>query len=383
MSLYYQNDFSRHQTHQHLLLHSLTPMGYLSCKAGSAVAVAVSSSKSASTKPPPPPPESPPEDRPKLRRFLHRDLEAATGGFSADNLLGRGSHGSVYKAAIGSRLVAVKRPSKSREISREFHNEFEILSKIRSPRFVNLLGYSADNAKDPLLVVEFMLNGSLYDVIHSDSPPNPIPISSWSKRIKIALQIAKAVHLLHSQTPPIIHRDIKSANVLMDKNLNAKLGDFGLAIRCNVEDQRVKSTPPAGTMGYLDPDYVTADRLSTKTDVFSFGILLLEIISGRKAIDVRYSPSFIVDWAIPMIKRGKIGGIYDPMIGPPVDVSVRNHLGLVAAKCVRTCREKRPGMEEVVGWLTGLTQSVRSRRWDELGIGNPCMMVETVGRPVE
>lgn len=360
-------------------------MGYLSCKAGSAVAVAVSSSASTSgsISSKASAPESPPEDRPRLRRFLHRDLESATGGFDINNLLGRGSHGSVYKAAIGSRLVAVKRPSKSREISREFHNEFEILSRIRSPRFVNLLGFSADNSKDPLLVVEFMGNGSLYDVIHSDLPLNSGAISSWSKRIKIALQIAKAVHLLHSQEPPIIHRDIKSANVLMDKNLNAKLGDFGLAIRCNVDDQKVKSTPPAGTMGYLDPDYVTADRLSTKTDVFSFGILLLEIISGRKAIDVRYSPSFIVDWAIPMIKRGKIGGIYDPRIGPPVDVSVRNHLGLVAAKCVRTCREKRPGMEEVVGWLTGLTKSVRSRRWDDLGIGNPCMMVETVGRPVE
>lgn len=360
-------------------------MGYLSCKAGSAVAIVVSSSASTSGSIAikASPPETPPEDRPKLRRFLHRDLEAATGGFAINNLLGRGSHGSVYKAVIGSRLVAVKRPSKSREISREFHNEFEILSRIRSPSFVNLLGFSADNAKNPLIVVEFMGNGSLYDVIHSDSALNSGAISSWGKRIKIALQIAKAVQLLHAQEPPIIHRDIKSANVLMDKNLNAKLGDFGLAIRCNADDQKVKSTPPAGTMGYLDPDYVTADRLSTKTDVFSFGILLLEIISGRKAIDVRYSPSFIVDWAIPMIKKGKIGGIYDPRIGPPVDVSVRNHLGLVAAKCVRTCRERRPGMEEVVGWLTGLTKSVRSRRWDELGIGNPCMMVETVGRPVE
>lgn len=361
-------------------------MGYLSCKAGSAVAIAVSSSASTSgstSSKASAPPESPIEDRPRLRRFLHHDLDSATGGFDINNLLGRGSHGSVYKAVIGSRFVAVKRPSKSREISREFHNEFEILSRIRSPRFVNLLGFSADNSKEPLLVVEYMGNGSLYDVIHSDSVLNSGAISSWSKRIKIALQIAKAVHLLHSQETPIIHRDIKSANVLMDKNLNAKLGDFGLAIRCNVDDQKVKSTPPAGTMGYLDPDYVTADRLSTKTDVFSFGILLLEIISGRKAIDVRYSPSFIVDWAIPMIKRGKIGGIYDPRIGPPIDVSVRNHLGLVAAKCVRTCREKRPGMEEVVGWLTGLTKSVRSRRWDDLSIGNPCMMVETVGRPVQ
>ncbi|CAE6075924.1 unnamed protein product [Arabidopsis arenosa] len=211
----------------------------------------------------------------------HRDLDSATGGFDINNLLGRGSHGSVYKGVIGSRLVAVKRPSKSREISREFHNEFEILSRIRSPRFVNLLGFSADNSKEPLLVVEFMGNGSLYDVIHSDSVLNSGAISSW------------------------------------------------------------------------------------------------KIISGRKAIDVRYSPSFIVDWAIPMIKRGKIGGIYDPRIGPPIDVSVRNHLGLVAAKCVRTCREKRPGMEEVVGWLTGLTKSVRSRRWDDLSIGNPCWSEES------
>ncbi|CAN8268160.1 unnamed protein product [Cochlearia groenlandica] len=366
-------------------------MGYLSCKAGSAVEIAVSSASlttgSAAIKQSPP--ESPSENRPKLRRFLHRDLESATSGFAVNNLLGRGSHGSVYKAVIGTRLIAVKRPSRSREISREFHNEFEILSRIRSPWFVNLLGYSSDNAKEPLLVVEYMSNGSLYDVIHTSDPSSTIPaaISTWTKRIKIALQIAKAVHHLHSQTPQIIHRDIKSANVLLDKNQNAKLGDFGLAIRINGGDggeQKLRSTPPAGTMGYLDPDYVTADRLSTKTDVFSFGILLLEIISGRKAIDVRYSPAFIVDWAIPMIKRGKIGGVYDPRIGLPADVSVRNHLGLVAAKCVRSCRERRPGMEEVVGWLTGLSLSVKSRRWDEFGfvVGNPCMMVETVGRPV-
>ncbi|CAN0863648.1 Serine/threonine-protein kinase-like protein At3g51990 [Linum grandiflorum] len=146
----------------------------------------------------------------------------------------------------------------------------------------------------------------------------------------MALQIAKAVDTLHSHNPPIIHRDIKSANVLIDRNSNARLGDFGLAIRCGVDDDcRLRSTPPAGTMGYLDPCYVTPDNLSTKTDVFSFGILLLEIISGRKAIDV----------------------------------------------------ERRPSMKEVVDWLSTLSKLVPLHSWN--GFNNPCMMVETMGRPVE
>lgn len=102
--------------------------------------------------------------------------------------------------------------------------------------------------------------------------------------------------------------------MLIDRNFNARLGDFGLALRCHVDDYRLRSTPPAGTMGYLDPGYVTQDNLSTKLDVFSFGILLLEIISGRKAIDVGYSPPSIVDWAIHLIKKGKLFSVYDPRI---------------------------------------------------------------------
>ncbi|KAJ7012911.1 hypothetical protein NC653_002827 [Populus alba x Populus x berolinensis] len=155
----------------------------------------------------------------------------------------------------------------------------------------------------------------------------------------MALQIAKAVDTLHAQNPPVIHRDIKSANVLIDRNFNARLGDFGLALRCGVDDDyRIKSTPPAGTIGYLDPCYVTPDNLSTKTDVYSFGIFLLEIISGRKAIDVGHSPSSIVDWAIPLIKKGKLGAIYDPRTVPLKDPMIRKQLALIASKCVRSCR---------------------------------------------
>ncbi|KAF2319666.1 hypothetical protein GH714_017915 [Hevea brasiliensis] len=167
-----------------------------------------------------------------------------------------------------------------------------------------------------------------------------------------------------------------------DWNFNARLGDFGLALRCGIDDDyRLKSTPPAGTIGYLDPCYVTPDNLSTKTDVFSFGILLLEIISGRKAIDVGHSPPSIVDWAIPLIKKGKLRAIYDPRIAPPKDPMTRKQLALIAAKCVRSCRERRPAMKEVVDWLTALSKLVPLHSWNEFN--NPCMMVETMGRPIE
>ncbi|KAF2293684.1 hypothetical protein GH714_004166 [Hevea brasiliensis] len=347
-------------------------MGYLTCKAESAVAIATPTSQTTSSKTA----QNKQEKPIKIQQFHYNDLVAATNGFSDQKLLGKGSHGCVYKAVIRGRHVAIKKPSKSLEIGQEVDNEIEILSKIHSPRLVNLLGF-ANDTKDRLLVVEFMSNGTLYDILHSNSrPPN------WGRRIRMALQIAKAIDTLHSQNPPIIHRDIKSANVLIDRNFNARLGDFGLALRCGIDDDyRLKSTPPAGTIGYLDPCYVTPDNLSTKTDVFSFGILLLEIISGRKAIDVGHSPPSIVDWAIPLIKKGKLGAIYDPRIAPPKDPVTRKQLALIAAKCVRSCRERRPAMKEVIDWLTALSKLVPLHSWN--GFNNPCMMVETMGRPIE
>ncbi|CAL5211872.1 unnamed protein product [Lathyrus oleraceus] len=352
-------------------------MGYLnlSCKAESSISTSNSVSSSKPNK----------EKTIKIQHFHYSDLEAATNGFSDNKLLGKGSHGYVYKAIVRGRPVAVKRPSRphsllhpnrpisasSPEITNEVDNEIDILSKIQSPRLVNLVGFTNDS-KDRLLVVEFMSNGTLFDVLHSSSRT-----LNWARRIRLALQTAKAIDILHSSNPPVIHRDIKSANVLIDQNYNARLGDFGLALRGY---DRIRSTPPAGTMGYLDPFYVTPDNLSTKIDVFSFGILLLEIISGRKAIDVAYSPPSVVDWAIPLIKKGKFFTVYDPRIAPPKDPVVRKQLVLIAAKCVRSCRERRPSMNEVVNWLCGLCKLVPNHSWN--GFNNPCMMVETVAPPV-
>lgn len=352
-------------------------MGYLSCKAESSTSILT-----------PSPTTETPQKNKKIQKFDYKDLQDATNNFSDQQLLGRGSHGLVYKAHLrNGHLVAVKKPShhtnhnhhntKSTIPESEVENEIAILSKIHSPRLVNLVGFSNYTPhQNRLLVVEFMSNGTLYDTLHINQQP-----PTWGRRIRLALQTAKAVETLHLCVPPVIHRDIKSANVLIDRNFNARLGDFGLALRCCVDDYRLLSTPPAGTMGYLDPGYVTPDNLSTKTDVFSFGILLLEIISGRKAIDVSHSPPSIVDWAIPLIRRGKLLSVFDPRIVAPKDLVVRKQLCVIAAKCVRSCRERRPSMSDIVESLSFLSKMVPLRSWN--GLTNPCLMVETVGRPVE
>ncbi|KAF7829987.1 serine/threonine-protein kinase-like protein [Senna tora] len=310
-------------------------MGYLSCNAESAIATCDSHywdlKKNRTT--------------PKTHRNFHySDLLSATNGFSADCFLGKGSHGSVYRATLdgGNLIAAVKITNFSKpSATSQTENEIEILSRVRNPRrFVNLIGYCSHNHYH-LIVVDYMPNGSLYDALHSTTTP-----PGWSRRLRFASQVAKAVHSLHSSNPPVIHRDIKSSNVLIDEKGRARLGDFGLALRGHVEDVRVKCTPPAGTLGYLDPCYLAPGDLSAKSDVFSFGILLLEIISGRKAIDLNYSPPSVVDWAVPLIKRGEIASICDRRIGRPSDRAAIWQLSVVAAKCVRSRAEKRPSMGE-------------------------------------
>ncbi|XP_043712108.1 serine/threonine-protein kinase-like protein At3g51990 isoform X2 [Telopea speciosissima] len=301
-----------------------------------------------------------------VRNFSYTELESATGGFSPASFLGKGSHGMVYRAVIdgGNLIAAVKKMNTAATAStvQDYNannspadNEIEILSRIRNHRLVNLLGYSVDPKEKKLLVVEYMPNGSLYDLLHS----NPRP-PGWSKRVRFALQTAKAVETLHSSNPPVIHRDIKSSNVLLDGNWNARLGDFGLALRGHVEDVRIRCTPPAGTLGYLDPGYIAPENLSTKSDVFSFGILLLEIISGRNAIDMNYSPPSVVDWALPIIQKGNFTSLCDTRVGSPEDPSVVRKLAVLAARCVAANAEKRPAMAEVVGCLNVARKRVNS-----------------------
>ncbi|XP_057490846.1 serine/threonine-protein kinase-like protein At1g28390 [Actinidia eriantha] len=297
----------------------------------------------------------------EIREFAYSDLKSATDSFAAESFLGKGSHGSVYRASLdGGKLVAaVKRTTTATTPDTE--NEIDILSRVRSPRVVNLLGFSVDLNERKLIVVEFMPNGSLYDLLHkSNKPPG------WGRRVRFALQVARAVQHLHASNPPVIHRDIKSSNVLIDGDGNARLGDFGLALTGHVEDVRVKCTPPAGTLGYLDPGYLAPGDLSAKSDVFSFGILLLELISGRNAIDMSYSPPSVVDWAAPLIKGGDYAAICDPRIAPPQDPETMRLLAVLAARCVRSTAEKRPAASEIVDYLRSVKQIMSSPIWNHL-----------------
>ncbi|XP_039136770.1 serine/threonine-protein kinase-like protein At3g51990 [Dioscorea cayenensis subsp. rotundata] len=358
-------------------------MGYLSCRAESSVMTCRSVAALAPNqlqKPNSSIDLDHPDAAPPIRVFSYRELETATSSFSDKSLLGRGSHGTVYKAVLGDgRPVAVKRPSRRPAHAQarrndEVENEIRILSRLRSPRLVNLIGFT-DPEPSRLLVVEFMPNGTLYDFLHSNRRP-----PGWARRLRLVLQTAKALLTLHSARPPVIHRDVKAANVLIDHRFNARLGDFGLALRddsTGLSSSSVRSTPPAGTLGYLDPCYVTPENLSTKTDVFSFGILLLEIMSGRKAIDVAYSPPSVVEWAVPLLKKGKVLALYDPRIEPPRDTTARRQLASLAASCVRSSKERRPSMEEVVERLKVLCKALSSKSWNGLSVVNPCLMVET------
>lgn len=291
------------------------------------------------------------------RVFSFSELRDATLNFAESRLLGKGSHGLVYKGVLkDGKEVAVKRATHARQLLQDetsFDNELEILSKIWSERFVNLLGYTREE-DEKLLVVEYMSNGTLHDNLHDNFKTT----LNWMMRIELALQIARGIFTLHSASPPIIHRDIKSSNVLIDETWKARLGDFGLALRGNIEDMLKSSTPPAGTMGYLDPEYETPSDLSTKTDVFSFGILLLEMISGRNAIDLAYEPPCIHEWAIPLIKQGRMDELLDRKLDLPGNIKPLKQLINLALKCVRSSRLRRPSMLCVVDDLKEIQKKV-------------------------
>lgn len=292
-------------------------------------------------------------DELKIRRaqvFSYNELERATGGFTEESQVGKGSFSCVFKGILKDGVVvAVKRAILSPDMkknSMEFHNELDLLSRLNHAHLLNLLGY-CEEGEQRLLVYEFMANGSLHQHLHG----NPKALKEqldWVKRVTIAVQAARGIEYLHGYAcPPVIHRDIKSSNILIDEEHNARVADFGLSLLGPANSSSPLAELPAGTLGYLDPEYYRLHYLTTKSDVYSFGVLLLEILSGRKAIDMQFEEGNIVEWAVPLIKAGEIHAILDPVLTPPSDLEALKRIANVACKCVRMRGKERPSMDKV------------------------------------
>ncbi|GFP89034.1 serine/threonine-protein kinase-like protein acr4 [Phtheirospermum japonicum] len=292
-------------------------------------------------------------DELKIRRaemFNYEELERATNGFKEESLVGKGSFSCVFKGVLkDGTVVAVKRAIVSADLkknSKEFHTELDLLSRLNHAHLLNLLGYCEEGG-ERLLVYEFMANGSLHQHLHTKNKELKEQMD-WVRRVTIAVQAARGIEYLHGYAcPPVIHRDIKSSNILIDEEHNARVADFGLSLLGPANSSSPLAELPAGTLGYLDPEYYRLHYLTTKSDVYSFGVLLLEILSGRKAIDMQYEEGNIVEWAVPLIKSGDVESVLDPVLKPPADIEALKRIANIASKCVRMRGKERPSMDKV------------------------------------
>lgn len=290
--------------------------------------------------------------------FAFRELAAATKNFRPESLLGEGGFGRVYKGRLEStgQVVAVKQLDRNGlQGNREFLVEVLMLSLLHHPNLVNLIGYCADGDQR-LLVYEFMPLGSLEDHLH-DLPPDKEPLD-WNTRMKIAAGAAKGLEYLHDKAnPPVIYRDLKSSNILLDEGYHPKLSDFGLAKLGPVGDKTHVSTRVMGTYGYCAPEYAMTGQLTLKSDVYSFGVVFLELITGRKAIDNARSHGEhnLVAWARPLFKdRRKFPKMADPLLQGRYPMRGLYQALAVAAMCLQEQAATRPLIGDVVTALTYL-----------------------------
>ncbi|CAA2996713.1 Probable serine/threonine-protein kinase RLCKVII [Olea europaea subsp. europaea] len=295
------------------------------------------------------------------RKFIFAELEAATKNFKKDYILGEGGFGKVYKGHIedAKQIVAIKKLDlNGRQGIREFAVEVLTLSRADHPNLVKLIGYCVEGDQR-LLVYEYMPLGSLEDHLY-DTHANKIPLD-WNIRMKIAAGTAKGLEYLHDRIkPPIIYRDLKCSNILLGKGYHPKLSDFGLAKVGPSGDQTHVSTRVMGTYGYCAPEYAMTGKLTFKSDIYSFGVVLLEIITGRKAIDNTRTDAEqnLVAWARPLFKdRKKFHLMADPALDGQYPKRGLYQALAIAAMCIQEKPKMRPLISEwILIFLTACHQ---------------------------
>ncbi|XP_020216387.1 protein NSP-INTERACTING KINASE 3 [Cajanus cajan] len=291
-----------------------------------------------------------------LKRFSFKELRAATDHFNSKNILGRGGFGIVYKASLNDgSVVAVKRLKDYNAAGGEiqFQTEVETISLAVHRNLLRLSGFCSTQ-HERLLVYPYMPNGSvasrLKDHIHGR------PALDWTRRKRIALGTARGLVYLHEQCDPkIIHRDVKAANILLDEDFEAVVGDFGLAKLLDHRDSHV-TTAVRGTVGHIAPEYLSTGQSSEKTDVFGFGILLLELITGHKALDFGRAANqkgVMLDWVKKLHQDGRLSQMVDKDLKGNFDMIELEEMVQVALLCTQFNPSHRPKMSEVLKMLEG------------------------------
>jgi serine/threonine protein kinase len=287
-------------------------------------------------------------------RISFAEIRRATENFNAKRLIGKGGFGKVYKGTLGGTTVAVKRSEGvgNGQGLHEFHTEIMVLSQIRYRHLVSLIGY-CDEGNEMILVYEFMEKGTLRDHLYSqdDGSDKSFSLSelSWAQRLDICIGAAKGLDYLHTQAGRIIHRDVKSTNILLDKDYVAKVADFGLS----------KSGPPdpdhctmalKGSFGYFDPEYLATQQYTEKSDVYSFGVVLFEVLCARPPIDQSLPEEEVplTDWAMQLHRKGQLEKIIDPVLVGKIKPASLRKFSETAAKCLKQNGIGRPNMRQVV-----------------------------------
>ncbi|XP_038971871.1 probable receptor-like protein kinase At1g49730 isoform X2 [Phoenix dactylifera] len=289
-----------------------------------------------------------PGPSPVFQRFSYRETTKATENFST--VIGKGGFGTVYKAQFSDgSLAAVKRMDKvSKQGEDEFCREMELLSRLHHRHLVALKGFCVER-NESFLVYEYMENGSLKDHLHSPGR-NPL---SWKTRVQIAIDVANALEYLHFYCdPPLCHRDIKSSNILLDENFVAKVADFGLAhaSRYGAISFEPVNTDIRGTPGYTDPEYVVTQELTDKSDIYSYGVLLLELVTGRRAIQ---DSKNLVEWSQKFMSNdSKLLELVDPVIGDSFDFEQLQLIVGIIQWCTQREGRARPSIKQVLRILS-------------------------------
>ncbi|KAL3685266.1 hypothetical protein R1sor_003288 [Riccia sorocarpa] len=284
--------------------------------------------------------------------YKYEDLKAATRDFSTENELGRGGFGAVYMATLEDKsIVAVKFLFEMEQNLTDFLKETVLITGIKHRNLIQLKGCCVRDKKR-MLVYEYSENGTLAQALWSNNGASTL---TWAQRLNICVGVAKGLCYLNEELQPrIIHRDIKPQNILLDKDWNPKIADFGLA-RSMKGDEGTLATCVGGTVGYLAPEYASQGLITEKLDVFSYGILLLEIISNRKCIDSSAPPDevYLRTWAFKLYKEGCLSKMAQPSLLAMISAAEIEWVLKIALSCIQEVYEKRPSMSEVVSMLTG------------------------------